>query len=106
MKKREKIKLYIRSKIYKIIIWYSSVVLGIQLIGVSQNLFNHKAFNEYEEIVSDFGEFLKENGIEEPKEIFDYFCYALWEGYLSKDHEFSFSYFANYFIRIQELAVS
>lgn len=101
MKKREKRLLKIKESIYRFIIGYSSMLLGMHFTGTAQTLFNHEEVKQYKEVIDDFGEYLEENGVYEPVDVFDYFNYALWEGYLSKDKDFAYSekrdiYFSNY----------
>lgn len=92
MKKIDKLSLLLKDKGLKLITYYLTMVLSVQLVGAYQDFFNHKAVKQYKEIVEDFGEYLKENDIEDPTQVFDYFNYALWGGYLSKDHNFQFNY--------------
>lgn len=101
MEKREKRLLRIKESIYRFVIGYSSILLGMHFAGAAQTLFNHEEVKQYKEVIDDFGEYLDANGVYEPVEIFDYFNYALWEGYLSKDKDFAYSekrdiYFSNY----------
>lgn len=92
MKKIDKLSLLFKDRGLKLITYYLTMVLSIQLLGSYQDFFNHKVVKQYKEIVEDFGEYLKENDIEDPTQVFDYFNYALWGGYLSKDHNFKFNY--------------
>lgn len=91
MKKRDKIKLLVKEKTFRVVLWYLTLFTTVQLTGNFQNIFNHKAVKQYKEIVNDFGCYLSDNGIEDPTQIFDYFNYALWGGYLSHDHSFQFN---------------
>lgn len=91
MKKSDRLGLSIRGKILKFAAWYLTAILSVQLTGSIQNLLNHKEVKQYKEVVRDFGEFLDNKGIDDPIQVFDYYNYALWGGYLSKDHNFQFN---------------
>ena len=91
MRKSDRLGLLIRNKVLKLAAWYLTMVLSGQAIGTVQDILNYKAIKQYKEVVNDFGEFLSSNGIDDPIQIFDYYNYALWGGYLSKDHNFQFN---------------
>lgn len=101
MKKIDRLGLKVKGKLYRFTLWYATMFLSLQMSGSIQDLFNCKEIKQYREVVEDFGEFLESNGIDDPIEIFDYYNYALWGGYLSQDHEFKFDtnrdlFFDNY----------
>lgn len=91
MNKKDRLGFVIRNKAYNLLYWFLTVVLTVKLSGSIQDLINKKEVNQYKEIVRDFGNFLRSNGIEDPVDVFDYYNYALWGGYLSKDHIFQYN---------------
>lgn len=91
MNKREKTKLFFKEKSMKLITYYFSMFLSVCLAGTFQDYINQKEVNQYKEIVKDFGDFLNDNGVTKIPQIFEYYNYALWGGYLSKDHNFQFN---------------
>lgn len=68
----------------------SSVVV-VKTAGTIQSLTNFRAVEEYKKVVSDFADLLEDNGYNNPKEIFDCYNYALWNGYLSNNHQLNYS---------------
>lgn len=91
MKKSDKAKLKFKNSIYKFAAGLTGLMLEFNFIGGAQDLVNLKEVKAYKEVIDDFQEFLDEQGIYDPVEIFDYFNYALWNGYLSEDHTFGYS---------------
>lgn len=69
------------------------LILSISSFKLAQNiddLFNRNSIIEYENIIDDFTNYLKQNNINNPIEIFDYYNYALWNGYLSNNHIYQY----------------
>lgn len=101
MKKREKISLKIKQSVYKFAISYFNLLVSMQVLGGVQSIANYNEVKQYREVIDDFGDFLLDNGVQDPIDVFDYFNYALWEGYLSKDKDYAYSesrmlFFANF----------
>ena len=67
------------------------IFIQIRLVGLTSNTFNAKAVKDYHEIVAIFSEFLRNEGIEDPQQIYEYYNYAMWNGYFSRDHELQYS---------------
>ena len=63
----------------------------MHFFGGFQSIANYNEVKQYKEVMDDFGDFLEENGVENPIDVFDYFNYALWEGYLAKDKDYAYS---------------
>lgn len=85
--KWEKLKQKMLRTTIKILLAWSTLKLSQETL----DFFNHKELTEYENIIDDFVESMKEQGIEEPVEIFDYYNYALWNGYLSNTQEYQYN---------------
>lgn len=91
MKRIDKWRVKIKDHVLVSSAYYLILVLTLQCAGKIQGTFYNKEVNQYKEIVEDFSDFLDEKEIDDPKLIFDYFNYALWNGYLSSDHDFAFN---------------
>lgn len=85
-------------KIYKIsdnskrIIAMITLVFQMRFLGLISNTFNKSAVKEYHEIVSSFSEYLKNKEIEDPQLIYEYYNYAMWNGYFSQEHKLQYSF--------------
>lgn len=91
MKRIDKWRVKIKDHVLVSSAYYLILVLTLQCAGKIQGTFYNKEVNQYKEIVEDFSDFLDEKESDDPKLIFDYFNYALWNGYLSSDHDFAFN---------------
>jgi len=67
------------------------VVTSIQGAGKIQDLLKLDSIVNYNEIVDDFSDLLKEIDTKSPIDIFDYYSYALWNGYLSNSKFFEYN---------------
>jgi len=81
----------IKKKLLQFGIEFILVYTTFQLTQESIDLCNHKQIIEYEDIIDDFVKLMKKQGIENPIEIFDYYNYALWNGYLSNQHTYQYN---------------
>lgn len=91
MKRVDKWKVKIKDHVLVSAAYYLILALSLQSAGAIQGRIYNKEVNQYKEIVEDFSDFLDEKEIDDPKMIFDYFNYALWNGYLSSNHDFAFN---------------
>ncbi len=91
MKKRDRTSLKIKGKAYKLAISYFSLFIAMHFFGGVQSIANFKEVKQYKEVIEDFEEFLLENGVQNPIDVFDYFNYALWEGYLAPNKDYAYS---------------
>lgn len=91
MKRVDKWKVKIKDHALVSAAYYLILALSLQSAGAIQGRIYNKEVSQYKEIVEDFSDFLDEKEIDDPKMIFDYFNYALWNGYLSYDHDFAFN---------------
>lgn len=67
------------------------IFVQMRLVGLTSNTLNAKAVKDYHEIVAIFSEFLRNEGIEDPQQIYEYYNYAMWNGYFSRNHELQYS---------------
>ena len=67
------------------------IILEVRLTGIIGNTVNMKGVLNYNKIVENFSDFLDEQGITDPQHIYEYYNYAMWNGYFSKDHELKYS---------------
>ena len=67
------------------------IVFEMRIAGGVSNLVNMNGVKNYNELVENFSDFLLEQGIKDPQHIYEYFNYAMWNGYLSKDKELKYS---------------
>jgi len=84
-------KLYKISTHTKRIISVLMIFLQMRLVGVISNSLNSKSVKDYHTIISNFSEFLHDEGIEDPQHIYEYYNYAMWNGYFSKEHELQYT---------------
>lgn len=91
MKKRDRISLKIKGIMYRFALSYFNLFVAMHFFGGCQSLANFNAVKEYKEVIEDFKEFLLENGVQDPIDVFDYFNYALWEGYLAPNKDYAYS---------------
>lgn len=79
-----------REKLIKGVIIFS--IAGLELKGAAflNNIINKSAIEKYDEVVDDFADYLEKQNITEPLDIFEYYNYALWGGYLSYNHELKY----------------
>lgn len=91
MKRVDKWKVKIKDHVLVSAAYYLILALSLQSAGAIQGRIYNKEVNQYKEIVEDFSDFLDEKEIDDPKLVFDYFNYALWNGYLSNNHNFAFN---------------
>lgn len=101
MGKKDKFRLRFKNSIFRLTAGITGLILEFNIVGGAQDLLNHKEIKSYYEVIDDFQEFLEDQGVEDPTLIFDYFNYALWNGYLSENHSFGYSdkrdiFFDNY----------
>ena len=84
--------------IYKIsdnskrIIAMITLIFQMRFIGLVSNTVNKDAVKEYHKIISSFSEYLRNNEIEEPQLIYEYYNYAMWNGYFSQEHKLQYSF--------------
>jgi len=78
-------------KIKKSLCTAAILYIMLKLPGTIQSITNFNAMHQYKEVIDDFSNFLSENGLSNPKVIFDCFNYALWNGNLSDNHELNYS---------------
>lgn len=83
--------LYKISEHTKRIISIIMLFLQMRLVGVVSNTLNSKAVKDYHSIVECFSEFLRDEGIEDPQQIYEYYNYAMWNGYFSRNHELQYT---------------
>lgn len=81
----------IKKKLLQFGIEFVLVYTTFQLTQESIDLCNRKQIIEYEDVIDDFVDLMKKQGIKEPIEIFDYYNYALWNGYLSNQHTYQYN---------------
>lgn len=87
----DKYKLYrIKKFLYKLFFEFFLTFTIFKASKYIDDGFNYNIIQEYNSITDDFSDFLNENDIIEPSEIFDYYSYALWNGYLSNNHKFEY----------------
>lgn len=67
------------------------IIFQVRISGSIGNLVNLNGVKNYHELVENFTEFLNEQGINDPQHIYEYFNYAMWNGYLSKDKNLQYS---------------
>lgn len=67
------------------------LLIELKVAGVVSNSVNSSAVKSYHKIVESFSDFLREEGIDDPQHIFEYFNYALWNGYFSRNHTHSYN---------------
>ena len=65
--------------------------LQMRLVGMVSNSFNSNAVKEYHDIVKCFQQFLCDEEIEDPQQIYEYYNYAMWNGFFSENHELQYS---------------
>lgn len=84
-------------KIYKIsshtkrIIVILLAILQFRIAGVVSNVANTKGVKGYKKIVKSFSEILKEEEINDVQHIYEYYNYALWNGYFSENHKLKYN---------------
>ena len=76
-------------------------VIQLETMGLFSNILNMKAIKSYNAICQSFSDFLNDEGVEDPQLIYEYYNYALWNGYFSKEHELQYNedrdmYWLNY----------
>lgn len=81
----------IKKKLLQFGIEFVLAYTTFQLTQEVIDLCNHKQIIEYEDTIDDFVNLMKKQGIKEPIEIFDYYNYALWNGYLSNQHTYQYN---------------
>ncbi|MDE6141573.1 MAG: hypothetical protein K2G03_03120, partial [Bacilli bacterium] len=91
MKKRDRISLKIKGAVYRFALYYFNLFVALHFFGGCQSLANYNSVKEYKEVIEDFKEFLVENGVQDSIDVFDYFNYALWEGYLAPNKDYAYS---------------
>jgi len=67
------------------------LIFQIRFVGYVSNLVNAKGVKSYNKLVENFKNFLIEKNVTDPQHIYEYFNYAMWNGYLSKDCELMYS---------------
>lgn len=87
--KKEKI-FKIKKKIVRVTLYVASAIATTKGAFKLQTMFYLDEKDAYEKVVDDFKDFLKEENVEKPIDIFDYYSYALWNGYLSYNHKFEY----------------
>ena len=84
--------------IYKIsdnskrIIAMITLVFQMRFLGLISNTFNKDAVKEYHEIITSFSEYLQNEEIDDSQLIYEYYNYAMWNGYFSQNHELQYSF--------------
>lgn len=84
-------KLYKISKYSKRIISILMIFFQMRIAGGVSNSFNANSVRNYHQVVESFSEFLRSEGIEDPQQIYEYYNYAMWNGYFSNDHKLQYS---------------
>ena len=87
---KKELKFKIKKKIVRGTFYIASIIATTKATFKLQNIFYVEEKDAYEKVVDDFKDFLKEENIDKPIDIFDYYCYALWNGYLSYNHKFEY----------------
>ncbi len=85
------------SKHFRKILSVFMVILQMRVAGLISNVVHMDGVKGYKAIVRDFSEFLKEEDINDVQNIYEYYNYAMWNGYFSKDHKLQYSMDRNYF---------
>ena len=78
-------------KLSTIIISLLLLVFQVRVAGSISNIVNISGVRSYHQLVENFSEFLENENITEPQHIYEYFNYAMWNGYLSKDKNLEYS---------------
>lgn len=65
--------------------------LQMRFVGLISNSVNKDAVKDYYEIISEFSDFLRNEEIDDPQLIYEYYNYAMWNGYFSHDHELQYA---------------
>lgn len=67
------------------------LIFQIRIAGSISNLVNSKGVKSYTEFINNLADFFVEQNITDPQHIYEYFNYAMWNGYLSRDSELKYS---------------
>lgn len=67
------------------------IIFQMRVAGGVSNLVNMNGVKNYNELVENFADFLLEQGITDPQQIYEYYNHAMWNGYFSIDHELKYS---------------
>ena len=83
------------SKKQKRIISLLMMLIDLKVYSLGMNFIdnnkNEKAQVTYHKICSDFTDYLRNAGVDDPQLVYEYFNYAMWNGYFSSGREFEYS---------------
>ena len=86
MKNRHKISKYSKKTLSLFMLF-----IHMRILGAASDIYNKDFVDDYHEIIKSFSKFLSDEGIEDVQNIYEYYNYAMWNGYFSMDHKLQYS---------------
>ena len=67
------------------------IICEFKIVGGISNIVNSNGIKNYKKIIDNFSNVLNEQNITDPQHIYEYYNYAMWNGYFSQNHELMYS---------------